>query len=93
MKQTLPPFSAVSPCTTAVLRTDVHKDRIAPDTADLLPSDDHLFLRKQRPEPARRYNTQRTDTAVSPIKQQIRNTSDAFRVTQADDFLCAQLGK
>ena len=93
MKQTLPPFSAVSPCTTAVLRADIHKDRVASDTADLLPSDNHMFLRKQRPEPARRYNTQRTDTAVSPIKQQIRNTSDAFRITQANDFLCAQLGK
>ena len=93
MKQTLPPFSAVSPCTTAVLRADIHKDRIAPDTADLLPSDNHLFLRKQCTKPARRHNAQRTDTAVSPIKQQIRNTSDALRVTQANDFLCAQLGK
>lgn len=93
MKQTLPPFSAVSPCTTAVLRADIHKDRIAPDTADLLPSDNHLFLRKQCTKPARRHNAQRTDTAVSPIKQQIRNTPNAFRITQADDFLCAQLGK
>ena len=93
MKQTLPPFSAVSPCTTAVLRTDVHQDRVASDTADLLPSDNHMFLRKQRTKPARRNNTQRTDTAVSAIKQQIRNTPNAFRITQADDFLCAQLGK
>ena len=93
MKQTLPPFSAVSPCTTAVLRADIHKDRVAPDTADLLPSDDHMFLRKQRTKPARRHNAQRTDTAVFAIKQQIRNTSDALRVTQANDFLCAQLGK